>query len=371
MHAAFLVRAMSRGGIARQIVYLAAGLRTRGHRVSVIQFFEAAESDAELGGAGAELHTLGVRSRRDLPRLALHFALRIRELRPDVVYGFYIESNLLGLLGRPIAGAKVVWGLRVDDLSSVELDLIGRAAAAIHARLLRRADLVVANSHAGAGEALKTGLSQSRLRVIVNGVDTSRFRPDGQARERIRAEWNVPPHGLLIGTIGRLEARKGQRQFLRAAALFRREHPSARFVLVGSGEDSAQDQLSATARDLGIADRVIWAGPRTDIEAAYSALDLTTLLSERSEGCPNVVLESLACGVPCVVSDVGDGPRIVGDRGAVVASPRDAEAVARVWAERLQSWTPESAAATRRRIESEFSLTRMVGETEQALESIL
>jgi glycosyltransferase involved in cell wall biosynthesis len=102
------------------------------------------------------------------------------------------------------------------------------------------------------------------------------------------------------------------------------------------------------------------------MESVYNAFDLTTLLSD-SEGSPNVVAESLACGIPCVVSDVGDSALVVGDPTAVVSSPRDAQGVAGAWERRLAEWGPEQAAATRRRLESEFGLVRLIDQTERAL----
>lgn len=370
MHVAFVVRAMSRGGIARQVTYLSAGLRDRGHRVSLIQFFQTSADD-ELADTGVERHTLGVRSQRDVLGLAHRFLGRLRVLRPDVLYGFYIESNLLALLGGRPMRSRVVWGLRFDHLESLEPDLVGRAAAMAHARLLGRADLVIANSHAGARAALAKGLRPSRLQVIVNGVDTSRFRPDPALRGRARNEWGVSDGTILIGAVGRLEPRKGHDHFLHAAALHGREFPEVRFVLVGPGDESERSRLAQIAGDHGISERVIWAGARTDMPAVYNALDLTTLLSNRSEGCPNVVAESLACGVPCVVSDVGDAAVLVSDPRAVVTSPGEAEVVAEAWTRTLRGWTPDAASKARRRIESELGLTRLVDETEGALQSLL
>jgi glycosyltransferase involved in cell wall biosynthesis len=120
-----------------------------------------------------------------------------------------------------------------------------------------------------------------------------------------------------------------------------------------------------------VADRIIWAGFRRDLPAVYSALDVATLSSAYGEGFPNAVAEAMACGVPCVATDVGDTARILSDLGHVVP-PKNPEALAGGWLEalglednrRLQS-------RRRRRIEDEYGLDRMIVRTEQALAALL
>ena len=86
---------------------------------------------------------------------------------------------------------------------------------------------------------------------------------------------------------------------------------------MGGGSPPRLARLQAMADNLGVADRVRWCGPQTDLPAVLSALDALVLCS-RSEGCPNVVMEAMACGTPCVVTRVGAAAEIVGSAGVVV-----------------------------------------------------
>jgi glycosyltransferase involved in cell wall biosynthesis len=348
-------------------VYIASGLRARGHRVSIIQFYEDSHWEDELADAGVDVHLIQIEGRHDVVRLLYRSRSLLRTLRPEVLYGFYVESNLLALLLGQRTPSRVIWGLRFDSLEPLESDPLGRAAALIHTRLLRRPDLVVANSHAGGRAALDAGVSADRLRVIVNGVDTARFRPHRDDRSRIREQWDLPSSATVIGLVARTDPRKGHEHFVRAAAVYAQRVSDAHFVLVGPSDEAAQGRVQGLARELGLGERLTWAGVRKDMESVYNAFDLTTLLSDRSEGSPNVVAESLACGVPCVVSNVGDSALVVGDPAAVVRSPADALEVASAWEQRLAEWGPERAAATRRRLESEFGLARLIDQTESAL----
>lgn len=366
MHVALLVRTMLRGGVARQVVYIASGLRERGHRVSIIQFYDRSHWDEELADAGVDIHAIRIEGRSDVFRLLRRSTGLLRALRPDVIYGFYVESNLLALLLGRRTASRVVWGLRFDSLEPLQSDPLGRAAASMHARLLRRPDLVIANSHAGGRAALAAGLPADRLRIIVNGVDTARFCPRPDDRPLVRTQWNLPSDATVIGLVAKTDPRKGHEHFVRAAAVYAQRHRNAHFVRVGPSDPDFRHRVDQLARELGIGERLIWAGVRKDMESVYNAFDLTTLLSD-SEDSPNVATESLACGIPCVVSDVGDSALVVGDPTAVVTSPWDAQEVAGAWEQRLAEWEPRQAAATRQRLESEFGLARLVDQTESAL----
>src|SRR5262249_10554466 len=142
-----------------------------------------------------------------------------------------------------------------------------------------------------------------------------------------------------------------------------------RFVAVGDGPD--RESVGALATELGLDDRLVWAGERSDVVAVMSALDIM-VSSSASESFPNVIGEAMACGVPCVVTDAGDSAAIVGSTGVVVptGSPDAlAEALLEL-SERLPRDRDRFRADARARIESEFGLDLMVRRTEQVLTDV-
>jgi glycosyltransferase involved in cell wall biosynthesis len=179
----------------------------------------------------------------------------------------------------------------------------------------------------------------------------------------VRSEWKVTD-AKLIGIVARLAVSKGHRIFLAAAALLGRERNDARFVIVGEGSDKRALELLSV--ELGIAENLIWAGARRDMPAVYNALDVLCSASIRGEGFSNVIGEAMACGVPCVVTRVGDSARIVGDLGIAVA-PGDARALARAWAAMLAKLDRIDRRQLRDRIVKQFGLEVMVDATEKAL----
>jgi glycosyltransferase involved in cell wall biosynthesis len=371
VHVGLITRSLLYGGTERQLVLLARGLEERGHRVSVLQLYDASDFGADLRAAGIDTTSLGLRGRLDMHRLMWRSVRWLRARRPDIVHGFHVESNLLAtLLARISPGTRAVWGIRVGSPAAVAKDEAAQLAVRLHTRLLRAPDLVISNSETGARYALDGGAPAERVVVVRNGLDMSLFQRDAEGRVRVRAGWGVAPDETLVGSVARLEPRKGPDVFLRAAAAFSRERPRSRFVWIGDGEGELRRRMKALATGLGIGSQVIWAGWRADVASVHSALDLETLLSLYGEGTPNAVVEAIACGVPCVVSDVGDSPSVVDDARFVV-SPSEPKRIATAWRDALEQWTPEAAAAAKRRVESVFAVQRMVYETEAALASLL
>jgi glycosyltransferase involved in cell wall biosynthesis len=161
---------------------------------------------------------------------------------------------------------------------------------------------------------------------------------------------------------------KDHANFLHAAAKLAHAHPQARFVCVGPGSGAYRDEMLALSAELGLTERLVWAGERTDMSRVYNALDLL-VSSSRTEGLPNVVAEAMATGVPCVVTDVGDSARIVGEYGWV-CPPGDSDALARAIGEALVS-LPVSPDLIRQRICEHYSTASLVERTAQHLCALL
>ena len=325
MNVLFLVRTLAFGGAERQLVALARGLHERGHQVRIMVFYPGGPLEPEARAAGIPIVSVDKRGRWDLLGFFWRMAKEMRRARPDVVHGYLAASNVLSLLFKPLHGGRSVWGVRASGMDLSRYDWLMRLDCWVERQLSRFAARIIANSYAGKAYAVSRGFPESKTVVIPNGIDTGRFAPDPAARAAVRAELGVAADQVLIGRIGRLAPQKDYPTFLGAAALIAMRRPAARFVCVGTGAGAAATELTALAGQLGIADKVIWAGARADMPAVYNALDLCVSSSAFGEGTPNPVAEAMACGVPCVVTDVGDSAATVGDLGRVVSKENPAE----------------------------------------------
>lgn len=363
-----LARKLDRGGAERQLVTLAKGLKDRGHDVHVVLFYAGGVFDAELADAGVTMHFVGKRGRWDAVGFLVRLALILRRLRPTTIYSFLDLPNILAVLLRPAMGSpRLIWSIRAAGMEMRHYDWLSRLIPRLEARLSPAADVIVANSRAGAAWAAGRGFPPGKMMVIENGIDTDRFEFDAAGRKRVRSEWKVGADETAIGLVARLDVMKDHRNFLQACALLVAQRDHLRFVCVGEGPSAYLAELEALAVRLGIADRLIWAGVRQDMPAVYSALDIACS-SSAGEGFSNAVGEAMACGVPCVVTDVGDSARVVGEVGEV-APPRDAVALAGAIARMLDriEENVDIGRQARARILDEFSVERMVLRTEQVV----
>jgi glycosyltransferase involved in cell wall biosynthesis len=185
--------------------------------------------------------------------------------------------------------------------------------------------------------------------VIANGVDAARFSP-GDTAEARRA-LGLPEAGRLLVSVGHRSPRKGFQRVIRVLPELLRAAPDLRFAVVGGrgAEPDNGPELERLAAGLGVADRVVFAGSQPPERVAHwlRAADLFVLASDY-EGCPNVVWEALACGLPVVATRVGEVPSMVPEEtGILVGEAEDlpalrdalAAALARGWDRRaIRAW---------------------------------
>ncbi len=201
---------------------------------------------------------------------------------------------------------------------------------------LTRAARLIAVSGSLRDTAVSFGVPRERVRVIENGIDADLFRP--LDRREARRRLGLPADAPLLVSVGTLAERKGFHLVIEALP----DLAGVCYAIVGgAGAEGAQEaELRNLAQRLGVTDRVIFAGPRKreDLAAWYSAADLSVLASAH-EGCPNVILESIACGTPVVATPVGDIPRILDDLQVGRIVEREVSALAEGIAEALaQPW---------------------------------
>jgi glycosyltransferase involved in cell wall biosynthesis len=319
-----------------------------------------------LRDRGVSVTALGMRRGRVTIEGLRRLLRIIREYRPHVVQTRLDHANLVGGLMARFAGAPpIVWAVHSTDLgplrSSWKTRIIRRTCAQLSRALPR---FIVSDARSAATLHQKIGFCASKLIVVPNGVDPLSFRPDSEARERIRQMWGVAPGEVLLGCVARWDPLKDHENLVRAVKLLTDRGYVFRCVLIGRGMNAENRDLQRVIQRWGGADRLILAGASGDVPAIMNALDLHVLPS-RSESLPVAVMEAMACGTPCVVTDVGDARHIVGDTGWI-AQPQDSAALADAIEAALGDYRrgapKERAESCRARIIRDFSLARMGAE---------
>jgi glycosyltransferase involved in cell wall biosynthesis len=368
MRIMFLVHSLELAGAERQVVNLAKGLLHKGHCVSVITFYARGPLGSDLRDAGVTVHSLQKRKRSDVSFL-WRLAKLVRREEPDVLHGYLESPNILsGLLKLLIPNLRVVWGVRCSAKEPDGYDAASRVFSALEPKVSALADLIIINSRSGARDADNAGFPADKIRIIPNGIDSDYFRPDPDAGQRLRRELGVRPTERLIGRIGRFHRMKDYPAFLDTAAGLRRRDPRLRFLCLGNGSLAEEVELAALISQLGLQDCTQVCKPLRDMRSVYNALDLVVSSSAFGEGFPNVVGEAMACGTPCVVTDVGDSAFLIDIPELVVPPrrPRALESACARWFAHPSLWDRDRA---RQRIVNGFSVRQLVDRTEQLLSS--
>jgi len=368
-----LIRSLDVGGAQRQLIALAKGLRQRGHSVAVAVFYGGAVLEPELIAADVRLCHLHKQKRWEFFSFLWRMLKLTLQERPDFLYSYLPEANLPAIILKPFCRfLRVVWGIRASYMDLRRYDWTARLIFRAECLLSRFPDLIIVNSLAGRDYHRQHGIPDAKMTVIPNGIDTDRFRPDKPARARIRLEWGISGQEWLIGLVGRLDPMKDHQTFLQAAALLASQMKDVRFVCIGDGPEPYCSQIKTLSKNLGLEGRLIWAGARNDLPSIYNAMDILTSASAFGEGFSNVIGEAMACGVPCVVTEVGDSARIVGETGMTVP-PGNPEKMARAWQTLLkiiQDRQDPIGARARERIVSKFGVDVMVEKTAAALQKL-
>ncbi len=326
MKVLLLIRSLEYGGAERQLVGLAKELCKKGHSVTVLEFYSGGALEQDLRSAHVILHSLAKKGRWDVVAFFLRLLRFVMHERPQILYAFLGVPCILSVFLKLFSPEmKIAWGVRASNVDLSRYDWLLIYAYKLECFLSRFADIVIANSHAGRNYAIEHGFPRN-IEVIPNGIDIDYFKPDFPARQKIHREWNINNNERLVGLVARLDPMKDHHTFLVAASLVAEKCPNAKFVCVGSGSVSYASELRRAAKKCRLDDRIIWAGLQNDMRAIYNSLDLL-VSSSYGEGFSNVVAEAMACGIPCVVTDVGDSAWIVGKTGIAVP-PRNPEAIA-------------------------------------------
>lgn len=370
MKICFLIRSLYSGGAERQLVVLSKGLVRQGHNVAIVVFYSGGELEEELEGAGVRIRSLHKRGRWDLLPFIFRLSRVMRDENPDVLHPYLTDSNVISVVLKPFfKRVKIVWAVRSSAMDLRQYNWLAGLSFKASCWLSRFADAIIMNSRAGGTYHVAMGYPKEKSIVIPNGIDPQRFRPDIEARVRVRSEWGVKEQQRLVGLVARLDPMKDHRNFLNAAALLMQKGKQLRFVCVGGGPAKYRASLQEFAKTLGVVEYIRWVDTLADVSASYNALDLLVSSSAYGEGFSNVIGEAMACGVPCVVTDVGDSAWLVGDMGEVVP-PKNSPALANA-IQRMLDQKSHEPTRIRQRVESHFSVVSLVTNTEHVLNELL
>lgn len=373
---AHIISGLGVGGAETFLSRLIRSMKDAEHFVmSLAPLREENSLQTELMPYVKELKSLNM-GRLDLINPLKFFQLQrwTKKIQPHLIQTWMYHGNLLGGWAGYSCGIPVVWNIRngpmsaenpeslkINSLTNMIIKL-GAVTSDIFPHKIVYNSLQAMNLHEGWGYEEKKSI------FIENGYDLKIFKPCAQLRRQSRQAWGIGDHQKVIGCVARFHPQKDIPTLLEAARLFLNQNQNVRFVLCGTGMDSENQQLQDWIKSKKLEDVIILLGRQKNVQALYNGFDIMTLSSSFGEGFPNVIAEAMACGIPCVATDLGETRAIMGGFGKVVPIARP-QALMEAWQEALgTSWSPD---VLHQRIEEKYALQGIVNKYDRLYEEIL
>ena len=359
-----IIAGLAPDGAERMLHRLVTGMDAARFENDVISLTDLGPMAEKFQANGLRVRALGMSRGGANPYYVAKLAGWLRKLpAQQIIQTWMYHADLVGGLAAKLAGcAGLVWNIRHSELhpgiDKRHTIWTAKACAALSSRLPRR---IVCASESSRTFHEKLGYAHDRMEVIPNGFDLDLFRPDAEARQAVRQELGVGPSTLLIGYVARKHPVKDHRTFIEAAGLLHKQFPDVRFVLCGEGATPDDRDLRVWSEEAEVRQSCFYLGRRDDIPRVLNAFDIATS-SSTSEAFPNTLAEAMACGIPTVVTNVGDSRSILGETGSVVP-PKDPKALAQAWAGLIQAGSDlreRLGEAARARVQTHFSMTNVV-----------
>jgi len=296
----------------------------------------------------------------------------LREINPDIIQGWLVHGNLVAQIVSIFLPYRLstLWNIRYTALPKPETKNSTLLIIKLLSLLSSLPQTIIFNSKTGADDHCRMGYRSDKSCIIPNGFDAKLFSPSVKNRRSVRLELNIPEKAILIGLIGRFDPLKDHRCFLKAGEKLLGNKREVYFILAGREVDWQNRHLKQLIEKLGMSEKVFLLGERRDVHRITAALDIAAC-SSMSEGFPNVIGEAMSCGIPCVVTDVGDSAWIVGDSGIVVP-PCNHEALCEAWQKLVELGSVKRkilGEKARERIKNHFSIQMIVQKYEQLYEA--
>jgi glycosyltransferase involved in cell wall biosynthesis len=371
---AHLITELNMGGAERMLEKLVSRMDRKRFRSIVVSMTDIGPIGEKIIADRIPVFNLGMVSGRfNLIRTVKFFRFLRRE-SVDIIQSWLYHADLLGLVvGKLVGVRRIVWGIRCSDMDFRNYRALTSLIVKVNSKLSFMTNSIVVNSVMGKKVHQKIGYRKKKMIVIPNGFDTEKFYPDKTAKKFLLDQMGLLNDTILIGIVARWDPMKDHENFLKAACVLAEKEASVHYIMVGLGVDSENQRIRSFMNNSILKDRLHLLGLRKDVARIMAALDIVSSSSAYGEGFSNTLGEAMACGVPCVVTDVGDSARIVGDTGRVVP-PKDPQALANAWKGLIdigQEGRHSLGLLARKRIKEHFEISKVVKQYEELYTSLV
>lgn len=370
-----VITGLNTGGAEMMLFKLLSKMDRKSFEQAVISLSDKGPVGESIESLEIPVYCLGIKHAVLSPFYLLKFVRLAKKYLPDLIQGWMYHGNFAALVGAFMVkrNIPVLWNIRGTHTDLSIENFFTSLLIWLGGKLSSFPVVIVNNSKVSAlAHQEKFGYLSDKWEIIPNGFDVHLFQPDAEAKVKLCSELRVDCDSVLIGLVGRYHPMKGHDIFLTAASLLVEKYRNVHFVLIGTEVDIYNNELANRINQLNLRETIHLLGRRTDMVKLTAAFDVACS-SSYGEGFSNAIGEAMSCGVPCVVTDVGDSGWIVGETGLVVP-PGNPVALADAWVELIDMGEKGRRALgtiARQRVIDNFSLASVVCQYEALYERVL
>ncbi len=264
---------------------------------------------------GIKVYSLNIQ--KTMPWKLLNVFSILRSIKPDVIQSWLYHADFLTILLYLSGYRNIVWNIRNNTLKwsiSSKNTILLRRLCALFSFIPKK---IICCAKVAMQEHIRIGYAKNKFIIIPNGYDLSLFKPNNEARCKLRLELNIAASDFVIGNVGRDDPAKDRSTLLHSVSLMKEKRNNIKLMLIGANINENNDSLLKLIKKYGLDDNIILLEQQKEINLYYNVMDMF-VLSSQAEAFPNVLAEAMATGLPCVTTNAGDAEEIINDHELVV-----------------------------------------------------
>lgn len=282
----------------------------------------------------------------------------------DVISTWLYHSDFIGfIISKVFMKKKIIWNIRHSNLDTSANKRGTLKIIKLNSKLSNYVDMITYNSTESFVNHKKIGYKNKKSKIIPNGFEMDKLVFDANERLRLRKGLSVSNDGIVFITVGRWNIQKDYYTLLEAIYIVKRKGYQFKLVMVGENLDYKNKELENTINKYSLENTVILLGVRKDVSKLLSAADVY-VSSSLGESFSNSIGEAMGAGLTCIVTDVGESRKIVGDTGIVV-QPKKTSDMAEAITDVIMNYNHKRNYLARKRIKENYDITKVVNSYEK------
>ena len=320
----FIIVSFKTGGAEIMLLRLLERINREKFAVNVISLANEGPVGLKIESLGVPVYTVGILNGISFPYGFIRLVKLLKYIKPDVVSTWMYHADLIGgIAARIVRVPRITWMIHHSNFIVNRKNIITYIIMKLNAKLSYHVPHSISCvSNIGSKVHIGYGYDSRKISIIPPIVNTVNFKPIPNTKKQLIDELGLPKNSIFVGMVGRYDLQKNHKGFIKTGKIVHHKFPNVHFILCGRDVSSTNNTLVNAVKKNRLESVIHLLGYRENMADLYTALNIYVSASLFGEAFPLVLCEAMACGTPCVATDVGDSAYIIGNTGKVV-SPND------------------------------------------------